>query len=95
MYLYGHQSCCLDLPQLSAIRENHFLKQFSDRMIGVHLHDVKSTTDHKVPGAGDLDFRMVSGYLSQDVVKVMQLTSEATREGIMEGLSYLKESGIS
>jgi sugar phosphate isomerase/epimerase len=76
---------------------NHedFLKRYSDKMVGVHLHDVKSTTDHIVPGAGDLDFKMVSEYLSQDVVKVMQLTPGATREEIIEGLSQLEESGIS
>ena len=72
-----------------------FLKQYSDKMIGVHLHDVKSTDDHMVPGAGDLDFKMVREYLSQDAVRVMQLTPKATREEIMEGLSHLEESGIS
>ena len=71
-----------------------FLKQYSDKMIGIHLHDVKSTTYHMVPGAGDLDFKMVSEYLSQEVIRVMQLTSKATREEIIEGLSHLKELGI-
>jgi sugar phosphate isomerase/epimerase len=67
-----------------------FLKQYSDKMIGVHLHDVKSTTDHMAPGAGDLDFKMVSECLPQDAVRVMQLTPKATREEIMEGLYHLE-----
>ncbi len=80
---------------LDIAHHEDFLEQYSDKMIGVHLHDVKSTTDHIVPGAGDLDFRMVSEYLSQEAIRVMQLTPKATREEIIEGLSYLKESGIS
>ena len=71
-----------------------FLEQYSDKMIGVHLNDVKSTTDGMVPGTGDLDFRMVNEYLSPDTVKVMQLTTEPTREETIEGLSHLEESGI-
>ena len=72
----------------------NLLKQYSDRMIGIHLHDVKATRDHKVPGAGEIDFSMVSKYLSEDTIKVMQLTSEASEEDIADGLSHLKETGI-
>ncbi len=71
-----------------------FLRQYSGNMIGIHLHDAKATEDHRVPGTGDLDFKMVSDYLSQNVVRVLQLTPEATREEIMESLSHLKESGV-
>ena len=70
------------------------LEEYSDKMIGIHLSDVKSTTDGMVPGTGDLDFRMVNEYLSPDTVKVMQLTTEPTREETIEGLSHLEESGI-
>ncbi len=70
------------------------LRQYSDSMIGVHLHDVKASEYHRVPGTGDLDFRMVSEYLPQNAVRVLQLTPEAKKEEIMEGLSHLEESGI-
>jgi len=79
---------------LGIVSHEDFLKQYSDRMIGVHLHDVKSTKDRMTPGAGDIDFKMVSKYLSQNVVKVMQLAPGAAREEIMEGLSHLEGSGI-
>ena len=71
-----------------------FLRQYSDNMIGIHIHDVKATEDHCVPGTGDLDFKMVSEYLPQNAVRVLQLTSKATREEMMEGLSHLEELGI-
>ena len=93
---YWHNTGYAQLQDNLGIADHEeFLKQFSDRMIGIHLHDVKSTKDHMIPGTGDLDLKMVSGYLSEDVVKVMQLTPEATKEEIMEGLSLLKELKIS
>jgi sugar phosphate isomerase/epimerase len=70
------------------------LRQYSDSMIGIHLHDVKSNVAHLAPGMGDLDFKMVSEYLPQNAVRVLQLTPEATREEVMEGSSHLEELGI-
>jgi sugar phosphate isomerase/epimerase len=70
------------------------LRQYSDSMIGIHLHDVKSNIAHLAPGMGDLDFKMVSEYLPQNAVRVLQLTPEATREEVMEGSSHLEELGI-
>jgi sugar phosphate isomerase/epimerase len=71
-----------------------FLRQYSDNMIGIHIHDIKSNVVHLAPGMGDLDFKMVSEYLPKDAVRVLQLTSKATSEEIMEGLSHLEELGI-
>lgn len=71
-----------------------FLRQYSDNMVGIHLHDIKSNVVHLAPGMGDLDFEMVSEYLPQNAVRVLQLIPEATSEEIMEGLSHLEESGI-
>ncbi len=70
------------------------LRQYSESMIGIHLHDVKSNVTHLAPGMGDLDFKIVSEYLPQNAVRVLQLTSKATREEVMEGLSHLQELGI-
>ena len=92
---YWHNTGYAQLQSNLGIADHEdFLKQYSDKMIGVHLHDVKSTTDRMVPGTGDVNFDMVAGYLPEDVVKVVQLTSESTREEISEGLSHLKKSGI-
>jgi sugar phosphate isomerase/epimerase len=71
-----------------------FLRQYSENMVGIHLHDIKSNVVHLAPGMGDLDFKMVSEHLPQNAVRVLQLTSKATREEIMEGLSHLEELGI-
>jgi len=71
-----------------------FLRQYSENMVGIHLHDIKSNVVHLAPGMGDLDFKIVSEYLPQNAVRVLQLTPEVTSEEIMEGLSHLEELGI-
>jgi len=92
---YWHNTGYAQLHEnLDIANHEDFLRQYSDSMIGIHLHDVKATEDHRVPGTGDLDFKMVSEYLPQNAVRVLQLPSTATREEIMEGLSHLEELGI-
>ena len=92
---YWHNTGYAQLQDnLGIASHEDFLKQYSDKMIGIHLHDVKGTTEHLVPGMGDLDFGIVSKYLQQDIVKVIQLKPKSDREEIMEALSYLEEQKI-
>lgn len=92
---YWHNTGYAQIQEhLGLVNHEDFLKQYSNRMIGIHLNDVKSTEYGLAPGMGDLDFKMVSEYLSENVVKVMQLSPEATREQIADSLAHLQGLGI-
>lgn len=75
---------------LSAHKE--YLDKFANRLIGVHLHDVKGTiNDHNAPLAGDFDFAILKPYLNKGVLKVLEPHAPATIEEIKKGLLHLKQ----
>lgn len=54
-----------------------FLKEFSERMIGMHLHDIKGLKDHLVPFTEELDYSKIAPYLTNDLIKVIEVNSQA------------------
>ncbi|MFH1848130.1 MAG: TIM barrel protein [Candidatus Omnitrophota bacterium] len=67
-----------------------FLDAFSDRMIGVHLHDITGIHDHKAPLTGKMDFNMLTPYLKKNTIKVLEPHSGATGIEVKRGFEYLK-----
>ena len=74
---------------------DHFewLEQFSERMIGVHLHDVCGITDHQVPGMGDVDFARIAPYIPINAQRTVEIGPQANLAQMAEGLKLLAESG--
>lgn len=71
-------------------RHLDFLETFSERMIGIHLHDVRGIKDHLVPGDGDFDFSILRPYLKMDLIKVFEPHWPATAQRIIEGYRYIQ-----
>ncbi len=77
---------------LGLARHRDFLKRFGKRLIGVHLHDIIAPiSDHKVPGSGIVDFRLVKPFLKKDTMLVLEVHQPATGSDIKKGVKYLKE----
>jgi sugar phosphate isomerase/epimerase len=70
-----------------------WLRLYEDRIIGSHLHDVIGINDHQAPGLGDVNFRMVAGYLHKEAFRTLEVTSFNTPENIKAGLKTLAETG--
>ncbi len=70
-----------------------WLKRFGGRIFGTHLHDVIGISDHKAPGLGDVDFRLVAGYLPQDAFRTMEVMGFNTPEQVKTGLKELVDKG--
>jgi len=68
------------------------LDKFSNRLIGIHLHDIMGVIDdHKAPGLGTFDFKMLKPYLKRDTIKVIEVHHPATANQILRGAEYLKK----
>jgi sugar phosphate isomerase/epimerase len=67
-----------------------FLEKYSDKLLGIHLHDVKDTDDHRVPLKGKIDFTKIALFLKKDVIKVIEAHDPATGEEIKVGAKYLE-----
>ena len=71
-----------------------WFKEHSDRLAGVHLHDTQGRRDHKVPGTGNIDFDMVRKYLSDDVIRVLEVHSDVRTEQVLEALQFLQRKDL-
>ncbi len=66
------------------------LRKFSNRLLGVHLHDIIGPiNDHKAPGCGTFDFRMLKPYIKKDTIKVIEAHQPATAEELRRSVAYL------
>ena len=71
-------------------RHKELLDKFSDRLIGLHLHDIIGPIDdHKAPGEGTFDFRLVKPYSKQDTIRVIEVHQPASGEAILRGVQHL------
>jgi sugar phosphate isomerase/epimerase len=71
-----------------------WLRQFAERMIGVHLHDVVGVTDHLAPGLGQVDWTMVATYLPASALRTCEFKSPNTPHQVSAGLRLLADCRI-
>ncbi|MFH1062385.1 MAG: TIM barrel protein [Candidatus Omnitrophota bacterium] len=72
----------------------NFLNAYADKMAGMHLHDVRGTHDHQVPGFGEFDFSLLKPFIKKHTIKVLEVHQPATVEQLKTGIAYLKKIGI-
>jgi len=74
-----------DEPALS------YLERYGKRLIGMHIHDVVVTRDHKAPGEGEMDFSPYRPWLAANGIhKVFEVHPGATPEQIIRGRVLLE-----
>ncbi len=67
-----------------------YLEEYSGRLLGMHIHNIKGLKDHLAPFAGNLDYSGLLPYLSKDgLIKVIEVHSQATSQEIKESMKHL------
>ena len=90
LYDVGHAQT---LDRLGFYPHEEWLKRYASRIIGIHLHDALGVDDHKAPGLGEVDFRMVGSYLPKNAYRTLEVQSSNTPEQIKAGLKILVDTG--
>jgi sugar phosphate isomerase/epimerase len=90
IYDVGHTQA---LDRLGFFTHEEWLKRYSSRMIGCHLHDVRGLTDHLAPGLGEMDFRWISNYLPEDAFRTIELQPGNTLAQVKNGVIHLLGTG--
>lgn len=71
-----------------------YLKAFSMRLFGAHIHDCQGRLDHRAPGTGMVDYLALAPYLRQAPLKVLEVKQRVTGDEITAGMEKLKQAGI-
>jgi sugar phosphate isomerase/epimerase len=90
IYDVGH---AMAMDRLGFFPHDLWLKRFSGRIFGSHLHDVVGLSDHRAPGLGEVDFRMVAGYLPKDSFRTVEVLGSNSPEQLKTGLQKLVDTG--
>ncbi len=77
---------------LGLMSMSSWLENFSQRIIGVHFHDVQGIKDHCAPGTGDVDFGMISKYVPADAQSTLEIDMSCSSEEMRLGLEVLHGS---
>jgi sugar phosphate isomerase/epimerase len=70
------------------------LERFPDHLIGLHVHDVRSLTDHLAPGVGDVDLQVLSTYISPGATVVGEFSSVNSEREVARGLTLMRACGL-
>jgi sugar phosphate isomerase/epimerase len=90
IYDVGHAQA-LDL--LGFYSHEDWLKRYSSRIFGSHLHDTIGLTDHYAPGLGEIDFYKIAPYLPKNSFRTFELLPGNTLAQINNGIKYLEKAG--
>lgn len=90
IYDVGHAQA---LDRLGFCPHKEWLKRYTTRIIGTHLHDVVGVTDHQAPGLGEIDFDEVADYLPREAFRTLELHPSNNPEQVKVGLRYLVDRG--
>jgi sugar phosphate isomerase/epimerase len=78
------------MENVGFLRHQDYLSEYSHRLLGVHLHDILGCLDHRAPGQGTFDFKMLLPYIRTDTIKVIEAHHPATKQDIVTGKLFLE-----
>jgi sugar phosphate isomerase/epimerase len=89
-YDTGHAQA---LDRLGFYKQEEWLKRYSQRILGTHLHDARGVHDHQAPGLGEVDFAHLAPYLPSRAVRTIEISPHHTPGQIQTGLQVLLNTG--
>lgn len=68
-----------------------YLKRYGKYLVGLHIHDVIRTRDHKAPLEGDLDYGCLRELAGRDILRVLEVHPSATGEEVRAAREFLEK----
>ncbi len=76
--------------QLGLLNHREHLTAMADRLAGFHLHDVsEGGRDHRVPGTGTVDFKMVAEFVRPEHTLVLELSPSLSVDDVRASRDYI------
>lgn len=68
-----------------------YLRRYSQKIIGMHLHDIRLMRDHCAPGTGEFNFKILKPFISPQTIKVIEAHAPATPRQLTRSAAVLKK----
>jgi len=75
--------------KLNLIEPGFLLKNYSQNLIGIHLHDAMGLEDHLAPGKGEIGLKNILSRLDKNTTFVLELKPGTSESDIQLGISHL------
>ena len=72
-------------------RQKDLLDAYSEKTIGMHLHDVRGLDDHLSPGQGEIDFAEITPFIKPHLIKILEVHSKVERKELLGGLRFIQK----
>jgi sugar phosphate isomerase/epimerase len=92
-FRYWHDTGHAQIKQrLGLLDHRAHLESMASRLAGFHLHDVsEGGRDHRTPGTGTVDFKMISEFIRPEHTLVLELSPSLSRNQVRASRDYLLE----
>lgn len=80
--------------RLGLTPHEQWLTALSDRMFGIHLHDIRGLSDHRAPGTGEQDWEMIASRIPKRAVRVCEIARWNRTADARRAVPFLKKKGI-
>lgn len=79
--------------RLGLIDRTAWFDLLGERLLGVHLHDVRALVDHRAPGTGDVDFGWLAARVGIDVARTFEIDQHEPDDAVARALDVVRAAG--
>jgi sugar phosphate isomerase/epimerase len=92
---YWHDTGRIHLLERAGLSaQGQWLDAYADKMLGVHLQDAAENTAEMPPGLGEVDFKLIAGYLPRTAERVLEINPRHGRAEILAAVQFLVDQGF-
>jgi sugar phosphate isomerase/epimerase len=92
---YWHDTGLSQLREKTGLQtQGQWLDTYASRMVGIHLQDSAEGHVEMPPGSGEVDFKLVAGYVSREAERVVEVNPRHGRAEILAAVQFLVDVGI-
>jgi len=82
------------LERLGLPSQGQWLDRYAARMVGVHLQDAADQETEMPPGTGEVDFKLIAGYVPRNASRVLDVNPRHGRTEILASVQFLTDKGL-
>lgn len=92
---YWHDTGRIQSRECTGIAtQGQWLDAYATKMVGVHLHDSAEGVPEMPPGTGQVDFKLVAGYVPRTAERVVEINPRHGRGEILAAVQFLVDHGF-